>query len=677
MHMKEYLNALAERMTERTLPRFDTREAFECWRRERQALFHRMTGLDMYLQRERTPLSVRVTGTIDCEAYVLRKLHFESLPGLYVAAHLYVPKGLRRPAPGMLYLCGHHKLQKIHFQDHARRFARLGFVTLVLDTIQLGEVQGEHHGTYKKGMFHWISRGYTPTAPEVWNAMRGIDLLCAMEEVDAGRLGVTGISGGGAISWWLACADDRIRAIASASGTGSTASHIIDRTLDTHCDCNFPNNPYGWSLTECYALAGLRPVLIVAPDRDAWFHIDAVRRVHGHLRELYDRLGAGDKLELYVFEGPHSYSPGSRKRIFGWFLEQLCDLSISAEEIDDVDELRLPEEQLLVFDKRPPVEDRALSVQDWFVPLAAPTLPNSRKQLQAYRDGLIARIREECFAAFPQTATPAAAKFSQESWVAKEDLWIRRFHYQSEEEWTLQGEIRGSFPDPFALAKGDRDRNADSAAFLQTETEAALRPVAVRLRLPGDPQGQRSLELLRPFPAEWLRVRLDPRGTGDTAWGAEQDWHIRRAAALTGRTVASMRVLDVMRGIAAVRALPGVDQDRIVLAASGEMAVVALYAALLDGRLAGVILERPPATLDAPDDPEAGASLREIINALRYGDLSQVAACLWPAKLAFVGEMPDSYNWTKQMYERIGCGGRVGLAAKSGELAAFFFDIDG
>lgn len=677
MHMKEYLNETAERITARPLLRFDSRESFERWRKERQALFHRMTGLDVYLRRERTPLSVRWTGTIDCETHVLRKLYFESLPGLYVAAHLYVPKHLRSPAPGMLYLCGHHKLQKIHFQDHARRFAQLGFVTLVLDTIQLGETFGEHHGTYRKEWFHWISRGYTPAAAEVWNAIRGIDLLCGLGEVDPLRLGVTGISGGGSISWWVACADDRIRAVATASGTGNLASHIRDRSLDNHCDCNFPNNPYGWSLAESYALAAPRPVLILAPDRDYWFNVESVRQVHGQLRQLYDQLNAGEQLELFVYGGPHTYSPEARKRIFSWFMRHLQGLDISPDEVGDIDGVRLPAEQLLVFHGNPPADDRSLTVQDWFVPLPAPMPPETPEQLQSFRDEIVARMKEECFAAFPRTARPAAAVIRQQSWETRENCWIHQFCFESEENWTLWGEIRGAFPDPFYKPEAD----LYSIGGLRTEAaqrpeagqhpEAGLRPAVVRLRRPGDAKGQASLELLRAFPEQWLKVRIDPRGTGDTAWGAELDRHIRRAAALTGRTVASMRVWDTLRGLEAVRGLPGVDPDKIVLAASEDMAVVALYAALLDGGLAGVVLERPPATLDAPDDPEAGASFREIINALRHADLPQAAACLWPARIVFVGEMPESYRWAERVYERLGNGGRFVAVAKPAELASF------
>ncbi|MDF2725443.1 MAG: Abhydrolase family, partial [Paenibacillus sp.] len=106
MHMKQDLHERARAMAGRPLPQFSSQQQFEQWRAERRSVFHRMLGIDRYLQQERTPLNVRVTGTVDCDTFRIDKLVYESLPGLYVAAHLYMPKQLPEPAPAILYVCG-------------------------------------------------------------------------------------------------------------------------------------------------------------------------------------------------------------------------------------------------------------------------------------------------------------------------------------------------------------------------------------------------------------------------------------------------------------------------------------------------------------------------------------------------------------------------------------------
>lgn len=642
MHMKAYLHERARAVTERPLPQFSSQRQFEQWRSERQSVFHQMLGINRYLQQERTPLNIRVTGTVDCETYRIDKLYYESLPGLYVAAHLYVPKQLAEPAPAILYVCGHHRDQKIHYQDHPRKFAQLGFVTLIVDTVQFGEVFGEHHGTYSKGRFDWVSRGYTPAAAEVWNGIRGLDLLSGMKEVDPLRLGVTGHSGGGSISWWIMCADDRVKAMASSSGTGHQASHIEDRTLDSHCDCNFPNNPYGWSLIEQCALAAPRPVLIVAPEADLVFRIDSVREVYDALRSLYENIGEADRLRFFSFMAPHMYSPESRNEIFSWFVKHLSSRPLPPEQVGDIDGVRLPKEQLLVYGEQSPLDDRSLTVHDWLLPLHPEPLPETKEELAEYRSKQIAGLRQNSFASFPRDVTPAKAIFGQKSLLDQNGSWIRQFSFEAEKGWQLRGEVRGKAPD-----------------MISDENEHAPRPVAICLRLPGDMKGTRSFELLQSVAAEGLKARIDVRGTGDSAWGSELNWHFRRAAPLIGTTITSMRVWDALRGIEAVRGMPGVDTNNITLAGSGEMAVVAIFAALLDGRIASVIVDNCPATLAAPDDENTGIVHKELINVLRYVDLPQAAACLWPANLLIAGSTADDFEQTKRVYDRLGQPGTI------------------
>ena len=87
------------------------------------------------------------------------------------------------------------------FQHHGIWFARHGYVCLIIDTIEFGEISGIHHGTHDLGMWYWLSLGYTPAGPEVWNAIRALDYLESRPEVDPRRIALTGISGGGAMTW--------------------------------------------------------------------------------------------------------------------------------------------------------------------------------------------------------------------------------------------------------------------------------------------------------------------------------------------------------------------------------------------------------------------------------------------------------------------------------------------
>jgi len=153
---------------------------------------------------------------------------------------------------------------------------------------------------------------------------------------------------------------------------------------------------------------------------------------------------------------------------------------------------------------------------------------------------------------------------------------------------------------------------------------------------------------------DWNIAYFETRGIGETGWSPELQWHIRRAAAWTGRTVASMRVYDVLRCLEALRRQGGVDPDKIAIAARGEMAAVALYAALLDGHVSAVLLKEPPATQNAPSSPDGRGEAIEMLNCLRITDLPQVAGLLLPTEIVMTGAMPDSYEWARQLYQELG-----------------------
>src|SRR5262249_10411765 len=163
----------------------------------------------------RTPLRAAVTGTMERDDFAVEKLHFQSVPGLYVTCNLYRPKDARGRLPAVVLLVGHYDRgrngHKAFMQDHGMWFAKNGYVCLIIDTLTRGEIRGEHLGTYRFGRWWWQSRGYTPAGVECWNGIRAIDYLVSRPDVDADRIGVTGLSGGGAGTYWLAATDDRVK----------------------------------------------------------------------------------------------------------------------------------------------------------------------------------------------------------------------------------------------------------------------------------------------------------------------------------------------------------------------------------------------------------------------------------------------------------------------------------
>ncbi len=630
-NIRDYLCTEARRITDHAALEFPKGSAGRAWRTERHAKFLEMMGLDGWWQERREPPPVTVTGIVDRGAYRIEKLYYESLPRLFVTANLYIPNRLAGRVPGVLYVCGHSRDQKAHYQAHPRRFAELGFACLIVETVQLGEVEGFHHGCYREGWWHWYSRGYSSAGIELLNGIRGLDLLAARPEVDANNLGVTGISGGGAVSWYVAAADDRVKAAAPVCGTSTLYSHVHDRTVDGHCDCMWWNNVHRWDLADVGALIAPRALLIGSADKDGIFTIESIRRVHAQLAGLYSKLGSAKNLRLVETPGGHSYHARSRTEIFSWFTRHLMGRAVDPSRIGDIDER--PEKQesvetLRVLANGSPPGNRMRTIQDELVVPAAPPAIADAAVLTSEQRRVVAALRRTTFGAFPSKPPPLDVQIEHEF---EENGPGCRFAFTSEEGWRLHGHVlrRGAPPGPAAsvvVLCSPGEGRSDPRGFLPR----------VRIGGPG--------------------IVVETRGTGDTAWSEELNWHLRRASAWTGRTIASMRVWDTLRALEAARRLEGVDPSRISLAAHGEMCAVALYAALLDGHVHSLFLEDPPATQDAPGEKDGRGPAPEMLGCLRITDLAQVAGLLWPAELVFAGKVPSTYDWAKDLYRRLGNG---------------------
>ncbi len=366
---------------------------------------------------EKTPLQATVTGTVEHPAFTVEKLHFQSLPGMYVTANLYLPKNLKGPAPAILYVCGHATVikdgynygAKVHYQHHPAWFARHGYVCLILDTVQLGEVEGIHHGLHRYDRWWWLCRGYTPAGIEAWNGIRAIDYLLSRPEVAPDQIGITGRSGGGAYSWWVAALDERIQVTVPVAGITDMEDHVINGCVEGHCDCMYMFNTYGWDYPRVAAMVAPRPLLLSNTDRDPIFPIGGVFRTYQQVRPVYEHLDAGDRFALHVTAGPHQDVQELRIHAFRWFDKYLH----GREDLIEKPAVKFfAPEQLRVFETLPAdaVNDR---IDEIFTPTAPPLEETLRATSWPEAKAHWTENLETVFAAWPdetQIAAPAVVE---------------------------------------------------------------------------------------------------------------------------------------------------------------------------------------------------------------------------------------------------------------------------
>lgn len=200
----------------------------------------------------KTPLNAVIHGKIERDEYTVEKVYFESSPGLFVTGNLYRPKNIKGKVPAVMFAHGHwedarlseqpdEKLRveiatgeerferggKSRFQSLCVQLARMGCIVWQWDMLSDSDAtqlpRGVVHGfaaqrpemntTVNWGLFSPQAEAHLQSIMglHTWNAVRGLDFLLSLPEVDPERTAITGASGGGTQTMLLAAIDDRIK----------------------------------------------------------------------------------------------------------------------------------------------------------------------------------------------------------------------------------------------------------------------------------------------------------------------------------------------------------------------------------------------------------------------------------------------------------------------------------
>ena len=553
----KYFESEVERISEKSLSEIQTIQDWNTKKTEYRRQLHEMLGLDPLP--ERTPLKIQITGVLKHEEFDVKKLHYQSSPKLYVTANLYLPKKISNPAPAILYVCGHGKVKingtsygnKTHYHHHGAWFARNGYVCLVIDTIQLGELEGIHHGTYSHDMWWWNSRGYTPAGVEAWNGIRAIDLLESLDYVDKSRIGITGRSGGGAYTWWIAALDDRIKVAAPVAGITDLKNHVIDGVIEGHCDCMFHINTYGWDFDQVASLIAPRPLLILNTDRDSIFPLSGVTRLHNKIKRIYKLHKKTENLGLVVTPGGHSDSQELRIPAFNWFNKHLKGESSL---IDKTATKFFMPKQLKVF-KTEPKDERTTTIHDFF-----PIIKNNESTVSKETVNI---LRQKSFGGWPSTYPTLNLK---KIWdVSHNEVRIAAYNFESQKNIQLRMYIsqknRIDKPKSIHIHVLNEDEwkhflianRINLGSHLQEEI--AISNIKTNVVLNDKSKLGNNLNLVRNHSE--VQIIFVPRGIGPSKLTLNKRHHTqtRRRFMLLGQTLAGQQAFDIIQCVRAIRSL--------------------------------------------------------------------------------------------------------------------------
>jgi len=653
--LAESFRAETAKLAERCLVEVKSLEDWNARRETYRRQLFEMLSLDPLPPR--SELKAAVTSKVERDDLTVENLHFQSSPGLYVTANLYLPKNLTRAAPTILYLCGHGPVisngvsygNKVTYQHHGAWFARNGYICLVLDTLQLGEILGLHHGTHREGMWWWNSRGYTPAGVEAWNCIRALDYLSTRPEVDTNRFGATGRSGGGAYSWWIAALDDRIKAAAPVAGITDLHNHVVDGVVEGHCDCMFTVNTYRWDYAQVAALVAPRPLLIVNTDADYIFPLDGVQRTHAHVRRIYELHKASDKLGLVIGPGPHKDTQDLQVPVFRWFNKHLK----GEDPLIEMAAVKFfKPEQLKVFATLP-TDSINTNIHETFVaPAPAPVVPKSKDEWAGQRDSWLAGLMEKSFGGWPEE--PGPLRLERKFSVTRNGLTLQAFDFDSEPKVRLPMYVLmragAERAQSVFLRVADADGWREDLGALVTGFAPELQDEVRLADSTPDSRHEGSFDLMQQFLKDSTAAFafFAPRGNGPSEWTTDpkKQVHIRRRFLLLGQTLDGMRAWDIRRACQALRVMPMTASSRLELSGTGGTGVNVLYASLFESGIDGLVLNSLPLSHRAGPD---------YLNVLRVLDTPQaVALAVERSKVTVISENPDGWSFPVGVVKRLG-----------------------
>jgi dienelactone hydrolase len=579
---------------------------------------------------ERTPLNVRTTGAFERGDYRVEKLVYESRPGFFVTANLYMPKG-GAPRPGVLFHMGHAANGKgsALYQRCCQGLARLGYVVLAFDPMGQGE------RTNYQQPDGWLTRlssptaehtmpgrqmllvGETATGMQLWDAIRSLDVLASHPQVDAKRLGSTGQSGGATLTMMLAAADDRLAAAAVSSGNTENFAvrpFLAPGSSDDAEQDLVGSGPLAFDRWDLLWPMAPKPLLIGVSARDFFGTYSPMYELSG--REEFLKLAAayrtmGDVRNLRYFETPlpHGLSYSLRVAIYDWFERHLkgTDREITEEpttspERDETLWCGLTGNVVRDFGSRTPfaiLSERARTIE-------TPGPPYDLRKL----------LGVDLPPAAPKLAVVGKTRYGSCDVLAVEvnsasKVWVPAWLFlPKERNWGRMLVV---------LEPNGRNGPWHEDELYPRLAEAGIAVCAADVRGVGDLAPQFS-----PGAAGYARSHADEE---NYAW----------ASLILGHSLLGQRVADIL---ALVRALPlEYYWAKLAIAARDKMTVPALCAAALDKRITRVYLARHLVSWRSLAESENYSAFfaNFVPGVLRVTDLPEIARMIGPRGVVVAG----------------------------------------
>ena len=287
---------------------FDESKDYSAWKNEVKEKFKELTGLNKIAQNA-CPLNVQVESEEQKEGYKQIRFVFESEKGAFVPCYLLIPDTGKDKYPVAITLQGHSSgfhnsvgivkyEQDVEYQTRGQfavQAVKNGFIALAIEQRGMGERRPNARHQKGASMCEYEAHialllGRTILGERMWDVSKAIDALSLFPQCDVDKILITGNSGGGTMSFYAACYDERIKLSVPSCAFCSYKRSIMNWY---HCSCNFIPHAYEWfEMQDLSCLIAPRHLVVVAGVLDEIFPIDGVETGYETARKIYQASGA-------------------------------------------------------------------------------------------------------------------------------------------------------------------------------------------------------------------------------------------------------------------------------------------------------------------------------------------------------------------------------------------------
>ncbi|MDO9340328.1 MAG: acetylxylan esterase [Bacteroidales bacterium] len=589
---------------------------------------------------EKTPLNAKTLRIIDKDSYRIEHIVYESQPGFYVTSSMYIPARLKRSSklPAVIYCSGHsiEGYRSAVYQHVILNLVNKGFIVFAFDPVGQGERLEYYDKKAGKSLIGGPTKEHSYPGAQafitgssqarymIWDGIRAVDYLLTRREADPAKIGITGRSGGGTQSAYIAAIDDRIYAAAPENYITS-----YTRLLQTIGPQDAEQNMFnliqrGLDHPDFLIIRAPKPTLMITTTNDM-FSIQGAIETEKDVSGIYKAYGKEENFSRVEDDAAHASTVKNREAMYAFFQKHLNNPGNPCDE--ETQPLAIEELQVTKTGQ----VSTSMSGETVFS-LNRRVAENLTNQLNTSRDDPDVYLPEVISSAKKLSGYQEPAEISDPVFAGR----IQRDNYVIE-KYFIKG--AGDYIIPYLLFKPEKP---DNRAMIYLH-----------------PSGK-SAEALKGDEIEWFVgngftvLAPDLVGTGEMGPGilrgdayfegaSHNLWY---ASMLIGRSITGIQAGDVVR---LTRLLKKYNEATEIFGfARKEMAPVLLHAAAFTSELTSIVLFEPYSSylsivMNRYYNPVFINST--VPAALTAYDLPDLAASLAPRKL-FMADVTDGFDNT-------------------------------